>query len=270
MTAISTLISKRGISFATDSLLTTYIKKSKTHKILEYTQSKIIPAEKYHAAIAYYGFAKCGSWSFYDWVKRKISEYGNSLTLENFATKLKNDLEIVLSSFFRKYDRDSGIGLHIAGYENRGNILLPELYHICNYTNTSYSEIGEMYVRPQLYGTLPTEYRSVTDDTVDKKKQKISQFLEEGKLFIFNNGDPELFNPFSHAFFMSFMILQARNRTKYLDLDTQGAITRRPIEMIKSAQKDFCREGKQLIGGKIHDLTIDKNKNYKSNTGDIK
>ena len=269
MTAISTLISKRGISFATDSLLTTYLKSSKTHKILDYTQSKIIPAEKYHAAIAYYGFAKCGSWSFYDWIKRKIAAYGNSLTLEEFSVKLENDLKQALSSFFRKFDLDSGIGLHIAGYENKGNVVLPELYHICNFTDTTYKKVGEMSVGPQLYGTLPTEYKSVDDDTIDKKKQKINQFLEEGRLFIFNNGDPELFNPFSNAFFTSFMILQARKKTKYLDLDAQRAITRRPIEMIKNAQIDFFLEGKILIGGKIHDLTIDKSKKYKSTTGDI-
>lgn len=111
MTAISTIVSKRGISFATDSMISIYNKQTNIYKVIEFTKSKIIPIEKYHAALAYYGFAKYNNWSTYNWIKQQIQSYHPSLDLKQFAEKLKEDLDNKLNDFFpNKYDINRGIG----------------------------------------------------------------------------------------------------------------------------------------------------------------
>lgn len=269
MTAISTIISKRGISFATDSIITIYNKRKNYYEAIEFEKSKIISIEKYHAALAYYGFAKYNRWNIYDWIKKQIQNYSSALDLSQFADQLKKDLDNKLDEFFSdKFDINRGIGIHLAGYEEFDGRLLPEMYHISNFKNPEYKEIRHMSVGPQLYKTLPLEYKINNSPTLQQRRQAVFTFIENGRMFIYNNGDPKMFNPLSNSFRDAYLTLKDRQLTKTIDLELQLSLTRRPIEFIKKAQIDFCEKGKRLVGGKIHDLSFNKFKIYKSNTGD--
>ncbi len=45
-------------------------------------------------------------------------------------------------------------------------------------------------------------------------------------------------------------------------------IVKRPIEIISEIQKDFYKQDKRMVGGKIHDLCIDNYGNLYSTSGD--
>ena len=155
MTAISTIISKRGITFASDSIISIYDNKTNSYKVLEYNKPKIIAVEKYHAALAYYGLAKYKNWNTYDWIKGIIKGYPREIDLNTFSEYLKVDLNNKLNEFFPdKLDIRRGIGIHLAGYLKLENEIIPELFHISNFTNPLYNEIGELNASPQLFDTL--------------------------------------------------------------------------------------------------------------------
>ena len=45
-------------------------------------------------------------------------------------------------------------------------------------------------------------------------------------------------------------------------------LIKRPIEIVSNFQRDFFKNDKRIIGGKIHDLSVGKDGIYHSNSGD--
>lgn len=88
-------------------------------------------------------------------------------------------------------------------------------------------------------------------------------------MFIFNNGDPVMFNAAAYAIMGMFRALAERGRLANPDeVKTHLAIVRRPIEIVSKAQIDFCRKGTRLVGGTPHDLAVTHSGTYSSTTGD--
>jgi hypothetical protein len=98
---------------------------------------------------------------------------------------------------------------------------------------------------------------------------KVHEFLLQGNLLIYNNGDPVLFNPAANGMAAMFIELARRgpSRTQQ-DTSKILAMARRPVELVANAQRDFCDPGKRLVGGKAHDLAITPDGGYLSTTGD--
>lgn len=266
MTAISAIISKDWISVASDSLLTEIISIDNVRHI-EFKKSKIVPIRKFKASAAYWGLAKVGYWRTYDFLKKMAVDADGFQSFESFANYVCAELKAKLDKFVVKNPSDIGIGIHLAGFEDFHGELVPELFLISNYSNTSYKELKNIEVSRNLYGTLKDEYKN-GETTLFDQKQKVKEFLEAGQVFIFNNGDPRMFNPAAKAMIEMFIDAKMRNVLRDKDLKVFLTLSSRPIEIIKNVQKDLFEKQYIRVGGKIHNLLITKIGSMISTSGD--
>lgn len=268
MTAISALISKNWLAVASDSLLTEFYPANNLITHSEFRKSKIVPIRKFKAAAAYWGLAKIGNWRTYDFLRDQAANSNTFETFEDFATNLKDKLNEKLNEFTFSNPVHKGIGIHLVGFEvvNRANI--PELFLISNYRDTTYTTIGDLSISRNLYGTLPSDLRQ-ENLTLQGQREIIIRFLDNNGLFIFNNGDPALFNPAANAIHGMFRIAIERGAILN-DNKTIMKLASKPIDMIKEMQKDFFKKEFIKVGGKIHHLLITERGDFISNTGDNK
>jgi hypothetical protein len=266
MTAISALISRHWLAVASDSLLTEFLLDKNQVIHSEFRKSKIVPIRNFKAAAAYWGLAKIGTWRTYDFLKEKATNSNNFNSFEEFANDLKNKLNEKLNSINFANPLHRGIGIHLVGYEKIGNQEFPELFLISNFTDPSYTSVGDLAISRNLYGTLPDELKA-PNLSLAEQRARIIQFLDDIGLFIFNNGDPMLFIQAANAIHGMFKVALERRTIK----DGEKIIMKlasKPIETIKEMQKDFLKKEYIRVGGKIHHLLITERGDFKSDTGD--
>jgi hypothetical protein len=165
---------------------------------------------------------------------------------------------------------DRGIGIHFSAYERVDGYWIPELFHIRNWRDTSYSDLlreGVVSTR-QTYGIL-TNDPNVGEHGRNCYRLHVHEYLQSGHWFLFNNGDPLLFNKAASAI-LSIMEELARRRLLVASarVETYRRLVRRPAEVVSRAQTDFCPEGNRLAGGKPHDLAVTPGGIYSSDSGD--
>jgi hypothetical protein len=262
MTVISAVISTHCIAVSSDSLLTVYNSSTKTSEIIEARKPKIIRVEKFLGAFSYWGLAaksKSSKWTTYDWLKKISNEAHQFDNLEKFGTHVRDELDKEIKSL-RIDKKYTGIGIHLTGYEDYNGFKIPELFLISNYTDPTYSKIGDLGVSRQLFPTMPDEFKAGQENLTQSEKQLlVKDFLTKGKMFIFNNGDPDMFNPFFSGYRDAMNTAKKRNAIKDSnDIEIYRNIASRPIEMVTKAQKDFYKKGKIIVGGRVHDLVIEK------------
>ena len=160
--------------------------------------------------------------------------------------------------------------MHFSAYERIDGYWVPELFHIRNWEKETYSAVQEgIIVTRETYGASQgTRDRSEADgDPV--QRLVVHKALQDGLMFIFNNGDPLLFNPFASSVFSA---MQEIRRRGYLrnpsDAQTHLALVRRPIEIVSRLLSDFAQKGMRVVGGKAHDLAIAPTGDVESTTGD--
>lgn len=278
MTVISALFTKKGIAVATDSMLTAVDQKG-GHVYLEWQQSKIIPVPKLKACISYWGLAGALEkvpkthetpdwlWQTYDWLKKE-SENPKHQNLEDFSKDIQEKLDKQLRKLTFKKELDKGIGLHIAGLERIDDYAIPELFLVCNYTNPSYQQVGELGISRNTFHTIAKVPPSV-DHNKKEFRFAVKDYLSKGGLISYNNGDPIMFNMVSSTISYGFHIASDRKVLKKVNtIQDTVPIVKRPIEIISAIQKDFYKQDKRLVGGKIHDLCIDNYGNLYSTSGD--
>lgn len=268
MTAISALISKNWLAVASDSLLTEFYPDKNLITHSEFRKSKIVPIRKFKAAAAYWGLAKIGNWRTYDFLKEQASNSHSFESFEGFANNLKDRLNEKLNEFTFSNPAHKGIGIHLVGFEVVDRQNVPELFLISNYLDTSYTTIGDLAISRNLYGTLPGNLRR-ENLTLHEQREIIIRFLDNNGLFIFNNGDPALFNPAANAIHEMFRLAMERGVVKNNNRTTIK-LASKPIEMIKEMQRDFFKKEYIRVGGKIHHLLITDRGDFISNTGDNK
>lgn len=263
MTAISAVICTHCIAISSDSCLTVYNSAKKLSEIIESRKPKIVRIEKFLGAFSYWGFAGFpdGKWTAYNWLKEISNRSQCFGTLEDYADYVKNELEKEIKSF--KIDKKfTGIGIHLVGYEDYNGVKIPELFLISNYTDTSYTntKIGNLVVSRRLFHTLPDELKIGGENQTQSEKQSlVKDFLSRGKIFIFNNGDPNMFNPLFSGYREAMNIAKKRNVIKNAnDIEIYRNMARRPIEMVTKVQRDFYKKGNIIVGGRVHDLVIEK------------
>lgn len=275
MTAISTLFTNSCTVHASDSLLTVG-KKDGTFEPKEFRKTKIVSIERYRGAMSYWGLATCGSFSTYDWL---CSQRSKALTLsaEEYAAFITTGLNEVYRKLGLLTNSQAGLGIHFSCYEFIDNQWMPELFLITNYKNLNYEvdKSGFHYSR-ETYKTihnagLPLSQHIASDshhrDSV--YRQEVKSYVDSKGLMWFNNGDPLLFNPAANALFSAFMTLKNRGSLKQpFGPKECRDLARRPVEIVKNVQRDFCSDGKKIVGGKVHDLSITPRGVYESGTGD--
>jgi len=210
MTAISALISKKWIAAASDSLVTEFHPETNEISHIDFRRSKIVPIRKFKAAAAYWSLAKIGKWNTYDFLKTMARNAYNYDTIEEFANGIKLMLKEKLDGITFRTPIHQGIGIHLIGYEIHGDTLVPELFLISNFANPSYETLKELDVTRNLYGTLHENFRN-NEESNEERRNKVIEFLDQGGIFRFNNGDPLLFNPAANAIHMMFNSAISRN-----------------------------------------------------------
>lgn len=274
MTVISAVISNHCIAIASDSLLTAYNSNKKTYSIIESRKQKIVRVEKFLGAFSYWGLAaktehsKQTTYSWLTEISNKSTKFNN---LEEYAFFVKNELQKEIKSYNISKKKDTGIGIHLIGYETHGDDKIPELYLISNYVDENYQKVGDLTVSRQLFNTIPDSYKfNKITDTKLNKQLLVKKFLAEGKIFVFNNGDPKMFTPLFESYKHMMNLSKQRNALKEItDIEIYRSIARRPIEMIIKAQKDFYKPGKSIVGGRLHDLVIEKRTGKFSSTSGV-
>lgn len=222
--------------------------------------------------MAYWGLAILESynWSTIDWLGSQAIGANRFSSAEEFALNRKTELKEQLSRMSFRKDTDAGIGIHFTAYEYIDDYWIPELFLITSWSDASYTSPHTDGIRltRETYHTISGEEKSLNHRN-NKFRLKVKNFLQkEGNWLIFKNGDPIMFNKATGVIFDLFKEIARRNILKDSnDVNTHLDMVRRPIEVVANAQRDFCREGKRIVGGRIHDLAILPSGSFKS-TGD--
>jgi len=267
MTVITTLMTNSCTVHACDSLITS-IDQGGNRVPQEYSRSKIIKIEKYKGAISYFGLARYQNFSTIDWLTDRLIDT-KSKTAEEYAQFLCDKLNEEFARLGINGNENFQLGLHFSCYEEVEGVNIPELFFIHNL-------IPQPDTNPYNFTFSRDTYQSLTNEAYNPSHSSkeyrlaVGNYVNTKGLIWFNNGDPTLFVPAANAIFSAFMNLNRRN---YL-IQPFGPkecrlMARRPVEIIKAAQRDFCASGKILVGGKIHDISVTPNGVYESSTGDV-
>lgn len=279
MTLISALISIKGTAVSTDSILTIRNKfKPDSFDQVEWNLPKLVRLEKFCGTISFWGDAVAEpkypiprdkkktafNWTLYDWLKQKCRNI-NEPFLEAFVSRLTEELK---EEYAKRQWLKYGIGLHITGYELVDGIYIPELFLVSNYANTEYAELRELSFSRETFHTM-SKTPSERFHGESEYRMAVYKYLLSGEIFIYNNGDPNLFNPVFNTIFDMYLNSKELKRVKQIEsLDDLVSLISRPIEVVTKFQSDFFKEDKVLIGGKIHNLAVWRDKNYYSTSGD--
>jgi hypothetical protein len=272
MTVISTLITRHCTVHSSDSLIIR-VEKNGTCTPVEWEKSKIVPVRHFRGAMSYWGLAQYDlyNWSTFDWLTEQIQHAENCNSAEAFAYSLGEKLNTELSKMTFLKPIHSGIGIHFTAYEHFKNYWIPELFLISNWVDPSYTSIRDsgVGISRETYHTLNNKLPEPIHRE-EKYRLEVHEYLyKRSGMFIYNNGDPIMFNPAANAVLNFFRELSRRGLISNPDdINTHLSIARRPIEIVIKAQADFCKKDKTIIGGKPHDLAVTPNGEYKSSTGD--
>lgn len=270
MTVISTLITHVGTVHATDSLITS-LKPDGQRESKEWEQMKIVPVRAWRGAMSYYGLAQIeGCWSTLDWLRDQAKTANTHATAEHFAHAMADALnrEIKALPFGRELDK--GIGIHFSAYIRVSDYWIPELFHISNWYDPTYTAL-----RPEGVGASGDTSGAIAKKFPELRGNEVATRVEphktihSGMWFQYNNGDTQLFNMAARAIFD--MLEELNNRGILRDtnnIETMRNLTILPVKIVSNIQHDFYADGTRVVGGTIHDLAISPNGDYSSTSGD--
>lgn len=274
MTVISTVITRYCTAHASDSLITE-LQPDGTRVPKEWERTKIVAVPRWRGAMAYWGLAKYDAyqWSTLDWLQERVQE-GSQSSPEAFARRITEMLNEAISKMTFRRPLDAGIGIHFTAYEYVSNYWIPELFLLTNFEDPSYWSLHSdgVHLSRETYHTL----KSVVPQPEHREARyrlKVYKFLRQHLptvgMFVYNNGDPLLFNPAAKAIFAGIRELARRGNLANSDsVATYRRIARRPIEIVSRVQQDFARKETRTIGGRPHDLAVTPNGEYSSDSGD--
>jgi hypothetical protein len=261
MTVVSTFIYKDKIGLASDSLLS-WRKNGQNVYDDDRQKSKLVRYEQMRAAACYWGLAKYNSWNMHEWL-RKMGMTMNNQNIEALGILIRDEL----TKLFHNKNINHGIGIHLVGYEDIAGYRIPELFLISNYKDPNYNKLEAMNCTRQTYHIL-------TGDTDLKRhgekgcRLAVKERLDKNNPLVFNNGDPQLFNPVAFAIYNMLRIAIDRKVTTLLSDEQVCHIARRPVEFVAKFQRDFFNKKQRSVGGKLHDLCINAKGTFLSTTGD--
>jgi hypothetical protein len=238
-----------------DSLITQK-KPSGMLRAKDWTSPKVIRVDAYRGLISYWGLATWESldWSTLKWLEKTAARADRSASPESFANQLAQDLNTRFNSLGLPQDHNRGIGIHFTAYEQVENVWVPELFLITNWTDPLYRSIfpDGLHVTRETFSTItgiPKHFSSADA----YQRAVVHQCLAAGRIFMFNNGDPILFNPAAAAIHQMYQTLRDRGILKSKDDPaTAKALVLKAIKLVGEIQKMFCKDGTQRVGGKPH------------------
>lgn len=211
MTVIATIITKHFTAHASDSFITSRTAKG-TSKVHESQETKIVSVPALRGAISYCGLAACPpDWSTLKWLRKRAAAAKGS-SAEDFARSLARELTTEIRSRHRgrPLDRGFGICMHFSAYEYIANCWIPELFHVKNWGQGPHEVLDAFVVTRETYGICKgLSDRSEADRGVDRRLC-VHNALQDGALFMFNNGDPVLFNPIASTVINAMNEIRAR------------------------------------------------------------
>lgn len=267
MTAISTLISRHFTAHASDSFVTE--RRNDAWEVVESEKTKLVRVQHWRGAFAFWGLATYGQWSTLDWLQDYAQRAAGSQSPEDFANAVATSLEQELSKLPLS-GREKGIGIHFTAYEYMNGYWMPELFLISNWADIPYTSLRTTGVGAsrETYHTL-MDVPSSPEHKGLEFRLDVHRALQSERIFWYNNGDPELYNPVADSIKGTISTLGKRGTLSQLaSKEAHCDLARRPIEVISDLLGDFSRAGTRLIGGKPHDLCVSPGGNYWSSTGD--
>lgn len=272
MTVIVTVISRHCTAHATDSFITCSMADG-TLEVCEEQQTKIVPVKHFRGAMTYWGLAKdCdGSWSTLEWLQAMSREARDYKEPEKFAIHMRDSLNLALSQLSFNYPLHRAIGIHFTAYEWIDNRWIPELFVLSNYRDPRYNALHEagVLLNRQTYN-VAFKCAPAPEHGEPTYRIKVHEYLAEGRLLLYNNGDPAMFNPVAEAMLEQFKVLAERGElARPEETKTYRQIARLPVEVMSQIQRDFAKDGKRRIGGKPHDISITPEGIFESDTGDL-
>jgi hypothetical protein len=271
MTVIATIISKYCCAHASDSLITEP-KDDGTYKIIECRKTKIVLVRQFSGAMAYWGLALCSNgFSTLEWLGEQAEKANQFENPEEFANHISKKLNDLLSIIKFENESDKGIGIHFTAYEIVEGVHIPELFAIRNFKDLGYKVLlpEGVQVSRNTFDQLPNSLRDYSLSKIERRLA-VYKYLEEDALFLYNNGDPEMFNPAANAIFNMFRVAADRHILKFPRNEKSfRKIVQRPIYLVSEIQKQYVKEGHQLVGGEMHNLSITPTGKYDSDTDEV-
>ena len=290
MTAITALITRVCTAHAVDSLVTVETDKDKFTPMIGISRRSSAVEGEFWGAMSFWGYAKADcpkyKWSTPDWRRAQARSVGKK-SAEEFANHLAIDLQSELNKV-KFVDKDGnerayrkkGIGIHFTAYENIKGVWVPELFLITNWNSLPYTSIdaNKVHVSRETYSVLERAMNKGVMKTSpathgsESCRLFVHQYLHasDSNWFIFNNGDPAMFNSFAGGIHNGFRILSNRGALKGKEsADTYRNLAELPILLIAETQSRFCTDNSQLVGGRVHSLSIQAGREYRSETGEL-
>lgn len=267
MTVVACLISQTCTTHTSDSLLTRP-NANGSYDELEWQEPKLIPVERFGGALAYYGFAGMSMVrSTRRWLQAEAALAHLVASAEELAGRIATRAEVWLRTEGAPRDARGGLGIHFTAYEWCEGYWVPELFHITNWADPTYTAL-----KPQGVSWSRNSYPTIVD-TVDVslpvQRAVVRQFLAGGGFLRFNNGDPQMYNGLANAIHDAGGLVLQRLPGGIAGTDAAKwrSLARRPVELVASLQQDLAGPGRRAVGGRIHDLTITPPREMSSTTG---
>ncbi|HEU5404276.1 MAG TPA: hypothetical protein VFU86_23200 [Terriglobales bacterium] len=257
MTVISTLICDVCTVHASDSFITQRMVNGDLVPI-ESEESKIIRVNAWKGALSYWGLATCSDygWNTAEWLRNQASAAQTFCSAEAFASHLTVALNSKLATMRFRNPLEKGIGIHLTAYERLHDCEIPELFLISNWASPSYDSLRDLSVSRETFHTVTGEAPMDLHREFQYRKQ-VYDCIHARKLLVYNNGHPSLFNKAANGLFGLFYELYQKNTLLNTnDFETWLRVTRRPIEAIIQAQRDFVPQSERRVGGQPHALSI--------------
>ena len=271
MTVIATVISRYAVAHASDSFVTQRLPDGSLIR-LEEQETKIVGVNHWRGMMSYWGLAKLGNQRTIDWLRSRAGRAYETNSAEAFANDVANKLNDVLATMHFTNPVEAGIGIHFTAYEQIDTYKIPEQFHITNFSDPSYQNLYEsgVQVRRETFASVCGSPNAKPEHREPVYRHVVREWLEEGRILIYNNGDPVMFNQAAPSVFN--MIKQIAGRGQLHDPSnpkTHLRMVRFPVQMVVHAQRDFMRDDVRLVGGQIHDLVLTQGGVYDSDSGDL-
>lgn len=271
MTVISTVISKHCVAHATDSLITFHARQPE-YEVSDETSPKLVCVRRWAGIMSYFGLAAHGSWSTLGFLKAESGKASNFTTPEEFAHHIASGLNSMLKTRKFQTEMDKGIGVHFTAYEDVDGYRIPEPFHITNFDGTGYDRLlpGGVRATRETYATSPGRDGSDRDSHGEPRyRLAVKSLLDTGFVYMYNNGDPRLFNAAANA--IGTMLTEASSRGALeppTSTDAHRQLVGLPVKLVSSIQLQFFRREHRVVGGKPHNLSVTPTGLYESDSGD--
>lgn len=246
--------------------------------------TKIVRIEKFTGAISYFGLATLpGGQRTLEWLREQASKAESFESAEVFANHLRDELNSILGKATFRNPLDKGIGMHFTAFERVNGELIPELFAITNFSSTDYNALHmdgvhatrETFanVRDRLNendsqnGPFKNDVSDRSEHGAPRYRNAVLDFLRSGRILLYNNGNPRLFNIAQKALLD---MLNYATSVHILQLPLTPALLRRlaqfPISYAVMVQQHFFKRGFRPAGGRTRNLSVTRDGSYCTDT----